>query len=80
MRMADGRHRDCHCNSATAVVAVPNCGQLMKKSSLRAEPSEPIGIVIAGPGWVDATPRVAAYVWGPAPDQPSDEHVEPRAA
>lgn len=32
------------------------------------EPQEPVGIVIVGGARGDVTPRFAAFVWGPAPE------------
>jgi hypothetical protein len=31
---------------------------------------EPIGIVISNGSRAEVTPRFAAYVWGPVPDEP----------
>lgn len=40
---------------------------------------EPLGIVISQGSRAEATPRFAAYVWGPAPE-PETEGVAIRAA
>jgi hypothetical protein len=40
---------------------------MSKKTSARIE-EEPVGIVISGGSRVEATPRLSAYVWGPAPE------------
>ena len=41
---------------------------------------EPLGIVISGWPRVEETPRVHAYVWGPAPDEEYEEAQAPKAA
>ena len=43
----------------------------MKKSTPQAVPSDPMGIVITTGVRVPVEPLVRAYVWGPAPDEPS---------
>lgn len=40
----------------------------MKQRGYR-EPQEPVGIVIASGDRGDVTPRFAAFVWGPAPEE-----------
>lgn len=54
----------------------------MKKSRQTIEQvQEPMGLVISGWPRAEPTPRVAAYVWGPAPEPVHDEAIqEPRAA
>lgn len=39
-----------------------------------------MGIVIVGASRDDVTPRVAAYVWGPAPEPAAELPAEVRAA
>lgn len=51
----------------------------MKQSRQHREPQEPMGIVIVGAPRDEVVPRVAAYVWGPAPE-PAVEPAEVRAA
>ena len=48
---------------------------------IQAAPQEPVGIVIHA-GWHDdVTPRFAAFVWGPAPEDDARQAVsEPKAA
>ncbi|MBU6367184.1 MAG: hypothetical protein KJT01_13310 [Gemmatimonadetes bacterium] len=41
-------------------------------ASTRVGPSDPIGIVIADGGRGDRLPRVAAFVWGPFPDEDAE--------
>lgn len=41
--------------------------------------AEPLGIVISRGTRTEATPRFAAYVWGPVPE-PVHEQSEPKAA
>jgi hypothetical protein len=43
----------------------------MKKSTPQTAPSDPMGIVITTGVRVPIEPLVRAYVWGPAPDEPS---------
>lgn len=50
----------------------------MKKTSLKQEAFEPIGIVISSGDRSEPTPVVLEYVWGPAPAESAS--VKVRAA
>jgi hypothetical protein len=41
---------------------------------------EPMGIVISGWPRAEVAPRVHAYVWGPVPDEETEEAQAPKAA
>jgi hypothetical protein len=43
----------------------------MKKSKSQPSSNEPIGIVITAGLQAPIEPRVRAYVWGPAPEEPA---------
>jgi len=40
---------------------------MSKKTTTRID-EEPVGIVISGGSRTEATPKLSAYVWGPAPE------------
>jgi hypothetical protein len=46
-------------------------GMAMKKTASQISSSEPIGIVISTGVRIPVEPLVRAYVWGPAPEEPS---------
>ena len=41
----------------------------MRLNRVKQDEREPIGIVIADGSRGDAVPRLAAFVWGPVPDE-----------
>ena len=51
----------------------------MKIDRSSQKSQEPIGIVISRGSREEATPVLWAYVWGPAPEQDTDQ-VAPKAA
>lgn len=46
---------------------------------IEEQQSEPIGIVIADGGRGDTAPRLAAFVWGPVPEDLEESELAPAA-